>query len=343
VPLLVTGGAGYIGSHIVRVLADRVSLVVDDLSTGDPTRLGNVPLLELDLAGAGVAATLAEVMRDHAVDMVIHVAARKRADESVSRPTWYFSQNVGSFANVLDAMHVAGVSRLVLSSSAAVYGTPADSNGRLTEESPCHPANPYGETKLVCEWLCRDAERAWGLEWLALRYFNVGGAGWADLADRTKSNLIPLVLDAVVNSRSPIVFGTDFPTPDGTAVRDYVHVMDVATAHAAAVAALSDRMPLGRRVLNIGTGEGHSVYDVLHQVSTITGGLLEPELLPRRAGDPAAAVADPSLAASILGWSARRSLAEIIESTWSLRAPEPTPSPRPVTGGDSPADILGGC
>jgi UDP-glucose 4-epimerase len=327
VALLVTGGAGYIGSHIVRVLADQVSLVVDDLSTGDPKRVGDVPLLAIDLAEAGAAGTLAEAMRDHAVDMVVHVAARKRADESVSRPTWYFTQNVGSFANVLDAMHQAGVAKLVLSSSAAVYGTPADSNGRLTEDSPCHPPNPYGETKLVCEWLCRDAEHAWGLEWLALRYFNVGGTGWADLADTAKMNLIPLVIDAVVNGRRPSVFGTDFPTPDGTAVRDYVHVMDVATAHAAAVAALSDRGPLHRRVLNVGTGEGNSVLDVLRQVSKVTGESVEPELLPRRAGDPAAAVADPSLAASILGWSARRSLAEIVESTWSLRAAEPTSSP----------------
>jgi UDP-glucose 4-epimerase len=318
----VTGGAGYIGSHIVRVLADRVSLVVDDLSTGDATRLADVPLLELDLAGAGAAATLAEAMRRHAVDMVVHVAARKRADESVSRPTWYYSQNVGSLANVLDAMREAGVSKLVLSSSAAVYGTPADSAGRLTEDAPCHPPNPYGETKLVCEWLCRDAERAWGLEWLALRYFNVGGAGWADLADTAKLNLIPLVIDAVVNARRPIVFGTDFPTPDGTAVRDYVHVMDVATAHAAAATALSTGVPLASRVLNVGTGEGHSVFDVLHLVSTVAGRPVDPELLPRRAGDPAAAVADPSMAATILGWTARRSLAEIVESTWSLRAAE---------------------
>jgi UDP-glucose 4-epimerase len=327
VALLVTGGAGYIGSHIVRVLADRVSLVVDDLSTGDPKRVSDLPLLEIDLSAADTAGTLARAMRDHAVDTVIHVAARKRVDESVARPTWYFTQNVGSFANVLDAMRQASVSKLVLSSSAAVYGNPADSNARLTEDSPCHPSNPYGETKLVCEWLCRDAERAWGLQWLALRYFNVGGAGWVDLADTAKMNLIPLVIDAVVNNRRPIVFGTDFPTPDGTAVRDYVHVMDVATAHAAAVAALSDRVAIDRRVLNVGTGEGHSVLDVLRRVSIVTGGSSEPELRPRRAGDPASAVADPSLAASILGWSARRSLAEIVESTWSLRAAEPTPSP----------------
>jgi UDP-glucose 4-epimerase len=317
VALLVTGGAGYIGSHIVRVLADQVSLVVDDLSTGDRARVGDVPLLEIDIAAEGAAAALAKAMRDHAVDTVVHLAARKRADESVSRPTWYFSQNVGSCANVLDAMRLADVSRLVLSSSAAVYGTPPDSSASLSEDSPCQPPNPYGETKLVCEWLCRDASRAWGLEWLALRYFNVGGAGWADLADTAKLNLIPLVIDAVVNGRRPVVYGTDFPTHDGTAVRDYVHVMDVAAAHAAAVVALTDRKPLDRRVLNVGTGEGHSVLDVLSEVSAVTGKAVEPKLLPRRAGDPAAAVADPSLAGSILGWSARRSLSEIVESTWS--------------------------
>lgn len=329
--VIVTGGAGYIGAHIVRLLAAREDdvVVVDDLSAGRAERVGDARLEVADLAADGVVDRLAELFLEVGARAVIHLAARKRVDESVTRPTWYYRQNIGGLAHVLDAMERAGVPSLVFSSSAAVYGAP--SSALVTEGSPTAPMNPYGETKLAGEWLVRDAARAWGLTCLSLRYFNVAGAGWDDLHDPTAQNLVPLVLQRIRAGLPPLVFGSDHPTPDGTCVRDYVHVLDLAHAHIAALdhvrpasAAGTTGTPSGadgspaHHVLNVGTGVGSSVLEVLDAFAQATGAPVVPELLGRRAGDPPQVVASVDRVADVLGWRAERDLAEIVRS--SVRA-----------------------
>ncbi|MFC6345001.1 UDP-glucose 4-epimerase GalE, partial [Nocardioides hankookensis] len=271
--VLVTGGAGYIGSHVVRELRDRSSIVVvDDLSTGRRDRVRPDELVVLDLADQTAPELLHEVMVERGVDAVIHLAARKQVAESVRRPAWYYTQNVGGLAHVLTAMELAGVGRLVFSSSAAVYGDVEGDRGPVREDDPCHPVSPYGQTKLVGEWLCRAAEDAWGLRWSALRYFNVAGAATSDLGDPGVTNLIPMVLDAVTSGRRPRIFGADYDTPDGTCVRDYVHVQDLARAHLAALDHLGssayDSSP--HREFNVGTGRGSSVSEVVTEVARAT-------------------------------------------------------------------------
>ena len=231
--ILVCGGAGYIGAHVVRLLrqrGDRV-VVVDDLSSGKASRVGDAKLVKLDVTLDEARSALSTLMVDEDVTAVIHFSARKQVGESVERPAWYYQQNIGGMANVLLAMEDAGVDQMIFSSSAAVYGTPE--LPVVTEDMAGHPINPYGETKLIGEWLMADCERAWDLKWIGLRYFNVAGAGWPDLADDAVMNLIPMVLDRVERGESAKIFGTDYDTPDGTCIRDYIHVLDLAEAHIA--------------------------------------------------------------------------------------------------------------
>ncbi len=313
---LVTGGAGYIGSHVIRLLRGRGDAVVavDDLSTGLVDRLEGVPLVELDLSSGGSAAALLDVIRAHDVDSVVHFAAHKRVDESVARPTWYFERNIGSLAAVLHAIEVAGVERLVFSSSAAVYGEPSGTS--VSEDEPCAPVNPYGQSKLVGEWMTRNAAVATGLRIANLRYFNVAGAGWEDLRDRGATNLVPLVVQAALEGRPPKVFGDRHATKDGSCVRDYVHVLDLAEAHLAALDHLADGRPRYSE-FNVGTGVGSSVFDVVAAVARASGRSLEAEVVAPRSGDPAAVVADVSRAAHTLGWTASRGLDEIAGSAWA--------------------------
>ena len=322
--VIVTGGAGYIGAHIVRLLAARGDevVVVDDLSAGRAERVGDARLEVADLAADSTVDRLAALFVEVGARAVIHLAARKRVDESVARPTWYYRQNVGGLAHVLEAMERADVPSLVFSSSAAVYGAPG--SALVTEASPTVPMNPYGETKLAGEWLVRDAARAWGLACLSLRYFNVAGAGWDDLHDPAAQNLVPLVLSRLRAGLPPLVFGSDHPTPDGTCVRDYVHVLDLAHAHVAALdhvapadtAADHDAAgPGADHVLNIGTGVGSSVLEVLDAFAVATGAPVVPELLGRRVGDPPQVVAAVDRAVDVLGWRAERDLADIVRST----------------------------
>ena len=284
--------------------------MLDDLSTGDPARLpAGVPLV---VAGAQDQPALARVLRQHDVQGVVHLAARKSVTESVARPAWYHAQNVGGLSSVLTAMATAGVHRIVFSSSAAVYGTPS---GRVTESAPPRPVNPYGHSKLLGERLLRAAARDGVAGFAALRYFNVAGAASPELADRAGVNLIPLALRALHTGAPITVTGVDYPTRDGSGVRDYVHVQDVARAHAAAVARL---LPAGRygAVFNVGTGCGYSVLEVLRALGEAAGAPVPRQSGPRRPGDPAEVVADVRRIRRELRWSARFDLADMLTSAW---------------------------
>lgn len=214
---LVTGGAGYIGAHVVRLLEQRGErvVVVDDLSTGSASRIGDAVLVKLDVASPEAVGVLTATMREHGVDAVIHFAARKQVGESVERPAYYYQQNVGGLTNVITAMEAATVDRLVFSSSAATYGNP--SSAVVEEKLHAEPINPYGETKLIGEWLGRAAARAWGLRFVALRYFNVAGAGWDDLGDPAVLNLVPMVLERLGRGEKPLIFGTTTRRPTAPA------------------------------------------------------------------------------------------------------------------------------
>jgi UDP-glucose 4-epimerase len=316
VAILVTGGAGYIGGHVVAALRERGDevVVVDDLSAGRAERIPGVRIEQIDLAAAGAAAALADVLRDARIDGVIHLAARKRVDESVERPLWYHEQNGGGTLAVLEAATAAGVGRVVFSSTAAVY---ASSDEPVTEDSPTVPANPYGETKLTGEWMLRAQAATGALRGVSLRYFNVAGAASPELADAKGGNVVPMVLDRIEAGEAPRVFGDDYPTRDGTCVRDYIHVSDVATAHLAALDALSDGPAY--RVYNIGTGTGTSVRELVDALLAVAGSSLEPIVEPRRAGDPAVVVADASRIRTELGWQPRHDLADIVGSAWRAR------------------------
>ncbi|GAB3218757.1 UDP-glucose 4-epimerase GalE [Kineococcus gypseus] len=312
-----TGGAGYIGSHVVRLLQQRGEhvVVVDDLSSGRSARVGDAPVVRVDLAAERAQQELREAFAEHSVDAVVHFAARKQVGESVQQPARYWQQNVGGQANLLQAMQDAGVGRLVFSSSAATYGAPQVDVVR--EDGPAEPINPYGQTKLVGEWMNRAAGVAWGLRSANLRYFNVAGAGWSDLGDSVVMNLVPIVFTALDAGRAPVVFGADYPTPDGSCVRDYVHVLDLAEAHLAALDHLAgDAAEEGHDVFNVGTGTGASVFEVLRVVREVTGVDVEPEVRERRAGDPPRLVADVSRIREELGWSASKDLRDTVASAW---------------------------
>ncbi|EID13774.1 UDP-glucose 4-epimerase GalE [Mycolicibacterium phlei] len=313
---LVTGGAGYIGSHVVRALADAGMpvVIIDDLSTGLERFVpGSVPLVRGTLLDAGlVARTLAE----HDVTGVIHVAGFKYAGVSVQRPLHTYEQNISAMVTLLKAMDDAGVDKLVFSSSAATYGTP--DVDLVTEQTPTAPESPYGVSKLVGEWMIRDAARASGLRHTSLRYFNVVGSGSDELFDVSPHNLFPVVFDMLVRGDTPRINGDDYPTPDGTCVRDYIHVSDLALAHVAAARRLDAGEPL-EPVYNLGSGSGTSVREIMTTIREVTGYDFEPVVGPRRPGDPARIVASGELAARDLGWEMRHSLTDMVRSAWQAR------------------------
>lgn len=313
---LLTGGAGYIGAHVAASLtnAGHRVVVVDDLSTGLASR---VPVgAELVTCSVLDTEQLADVMRRFHVGGVIHLAAKKAVDESVSQPLHYYHQNVRGTASVLEAMSSAGVRRLVFSSSAAVYGVPPA--GPVTESTPTAPINPYGATKLICEWLVRDAAPALDLSWISLRYFNVAGAGRPDLGDPGVTNLLQLTLQALTRGARPQVFGRAHPTPDGTCIRDYIHVADLADAHLAAVRQLDREASTNlHEVYNVGCGRGASVLDVLRTVQRVTGIRRPYEIAPARPVDPPDVVADPARIQAELGWSAKHDLESMVSTAWA--------------------------
>ncbi|MFD5336224.1 UDP-glucose 4-epimerase GalE [Streptomyces hawaiiensis] len=310
---LITGGAGYIGAHVVRAMtaAGEQAVVYDDLSTGIAERVPDgVPLVVgSTLDGERLARTLA----DHPVTGVVHLAAKKQVGESVERPLHYYRENVEGLRILLDAVTAAKVPSFVFSSSAAVYGMP--DVDLVMEETPCVPMSPYGETKLAGEWLVRATGRATGLSTASLRYFNVAGAAVPELADVGVFNLVPMVFEKLTQDAPPRIFGDDYPTPDGTCVRDYIHVVDLAEAHVAAARALSSS-PGRDLTLNIGRGEGVSVREMIDRINAVTGHGRPPAVTPRRPGDPARVVASADRAATELGWKARLDVRDMITSAW---------------------------
>jgi UDP-glucose 4-epimerase len=307
---LITGGAGYIGAHVARAMTDagEHALVLDDLSSGLPARLpADVPLVE----GSSLdGALLKRVFAEHTLTGVVHLAARKQVGESVEQPTRYYRENVGGLTTLLEAVAEAGIKRFVFSSSAAVYGNP--DVDLITEDTPCAPVNPYGETKLAGEWLVRAAGRAHGISTVCLRYFNVAGAAAPELADTGVFNIVPMVFDRLTRDEAPRIFGDDYPTPDGTGVRDYIHVADLAEAHLAAARRIGDID--GDLTVNIGRGEGVSVRELIELIGEVTGDRRPPVVEARRPGDAPRAVASAARAAEELGWSARRGVREMVES-----------------------------
>jgi UDP-glucose 4-epimerase len=311
--ILVTGGAGYIGSHVIRQLiaAGHEPVALDDLSSGIEERLGQTPLIQLDLASPEAEAVLVDAFKTHAISGVIHLAAKKAVGESVERPEYYYQQNINSVTNLLSAMREAKVMNMVFSSSAAAYGSP--DLDQVNEDYLARPINPYGETKLIGEWMMANAAKAWGLKVVSLRYFNVAGAGFDDLADTAIANLIPIAFNAINNNQAIQVFGTDWPTKDGSCVRDYIHVLDLADAHIAALDYL-DREIREHSIFNVGTGKGSSVLKVIDTIHKVIGKDFAVDLVARRAGDPAALSADVSRINETLGWVAKQTLEDIVTS-----------------------------
>ncbi|MBW5425798.1 UDP-glucose 4-epimerase GalE, partial [Streptomyces sp. BG9H] len=312
---LITGGAGYIGAHVVRAMteAGERAVVYDDLSSGIAERVpAGVPLVTGSTLDAEL---LARTLKDHAITGVVHLAAKKQVGESVERPLHYYRENVEGLRVLLDAVVAAGVPSFVFSSSAAVYGMP--DVDLVTEETPCLPMSPYGETKLAGEWLVRAVGRAHGLATASLRYFNVAGAATPELADTGVFNLVPMVFEKLTDGEAPRVFGADYATPDGTCVRDYIHVVDLAEAHVATARKLASAAPGTDLTLNIGRGEGVSVREMTDLINEVTGHDTPAEVTARRPGDPARVVAAADRIAGELGWSAKRDVRDMIASAWA--------------------------
>jgi UDP-glucose 4-epimerase len=311
--LLLTGGAGYIGAH-VATLAEREGhsvTIVDDLSTGIARRIAS-PLVDIDLAAADSVEKLSTLMGETGFDAVIHLAARKQVGQSVEMPEQYFLDNIGGLANLLLAMREHDVKKLVFSSSAATYGMP--SLDLVDEDYPGVPINPYGQTKLVGEWMVKNAA-TWGLRGVNLRYFNVAGSESKKLADTAELNLIPIAIAQLKRGERPIVFGTDYPTPDGSCIRDYVHVEDLAKAHLMAVSYL-DRPVQEFATFNVGTGHGASVLEVLEELRQASGIEFDEVIADRRPGDPPRLVANTDRIEKVLGFKASFGLKEIVKSAW---------------------------
>lgn len=305
---LVTGGAGYIGSHVVHALlaADQHPCVIDDLSSGVRSRVpSTVPFLHADIRDPGA---LMDAMEG--CDGVIHLAGRKSVEESVDRPLAYWDANLNGTLDVLRAMSYARVPRLVFSSTASVY---AEYDRPVTEDDRVAPASPYGASKAAAEQMIRDWAHTSGIRYAILRYFNVAGCGNVTLRDTSRDNLIPRVMDALLSDESPMIYGNDYATPDGTAVRDYVHVRDVADAHAV-IARNLDRIASG--VYNVGTGKGTSVKEVVERLIRVSGLGLFPFTTGRRSGDTGYAVANASKIYWATGWKAERDITDIIVSAW---------------------------
>ncbi|HEY6293120.1 MAG TPA: UDP-glucose 4-epimerase GalE [Terriglobia bacterium] len=320
--VLVTGGAGYIGSHTAKALSHsgHEPVVLDNFSAGHRWAVQWGPLAEGDLANQEfIRATL----RDFKIEAVIHFAADALVGESVANPRKYYWNNVVNSLRLADTMVELDVKHIVFSSSCATYGEPKQVP--ISEDHSQQPVNPYGETKLVIERILRDYEPAYGLHWMALRYFNAAGAdpeGELGEDHDPESHLIPIAIQAALGQRPYIeIYGTDYPTPDGTAIRDYIHVTDLARAHVQGLEYLAEGGT--STALNLGTGQGHSVREVIASIGRLCEGKVPAREGPRRAGDPPALVAEVSRARQVLGWKADYpGLDSIVESAWKWHSAE---------------------
>jgi UDP-glucose 4-epimerase len=320
--ILVTGGAGYVGSHCVRELAraGHDVWVYDNLSRGHEQAVPRGRLVVGELADQS---KLTGVLRERGIEAVMHFAAFALVGESVAEPHLYYGNNVLGSYHLLEAMRAAGVAKLVFSSTTATYGTPEKMP--IAETTPQQPINPYGFSKLVVERMLDDYAHAYGLGFAALRYFNAAGAApEGDLGEDhdPESHLIPIVLQVALGQREKImIFGDDYPTPDGTCVRDYVHILDLASAHLAAL----ERLQPGQGIkLNLGTGRGYSVKEVIEACRQITGHAIPAAIAPRRPGDPPELIADARLARERLGWSPKyATIDSIVETAWNWHRTHP--------------------
>jgi UDP-glucose 4-epimerase len=319
--VLVTGGAGYVGSHAAKRLAasGHEVLIVDNLAEGHRPSVGQLPLVVADLLDRP---TIAAVLREHQIEAVMHFAAFAYVGVSVREPATYYQNNIVGSLALLDAMRDAGVHRIVFSSSCATYGIPQ--RVPITEDHPQNPISPYGFTKFVIERALADYSHAYGFGYAALRYFNASGAatdGSIGEDHDPETHLIPLILQVALGQRQCVeIFGTDYPTPDGTCIRDYIHVDDLASAHVAALEKLAPGMELK---LNLGTGHGASVQEVVDLCREVTGREIATRAAPRREGDPPQLVADSSAARRVLNWQPRYTMREIVESAWAWHQAHP--------------------
>ncbi len=318
--ILVTGGAGYVGSHTTKVLAHSgfQPVVLDNLEAGHRWAVRWGPLVVGDLANTSL---LQELLQEYRVEAVIHFAAHAYVSESVANPQKYFRNNVANTLNLLEAMLDSGVRHIVFSSSCASYGLPE--SVPIREDHPQCPVNPYGESKLFVERVLDWFGQAYGLSWLSLRYFNAAAAdpeGEIGEEHELETHLIPLVIQAALGQRPFVeIYGTDYPTPDGTAIRDYVHVTDLAEAHVRGLRYLANGG--SSMALNLGTGKGHSVREVIQAVERVSGRHFPVWETGRRPGDPPALVADASRAAQVLGWRPRYpELDSLVEHAWRWHA-----------------------
>lgn len=314
--ILVIGGAGYIGSHMVRMLANQGynPVVFDNLSKGHREAVANYPF---ELGDLGDKARLTEVFKKYGIEAVMHFAAFAEVGESVKEPSKYYHNNVAKVLDLLDALVENDIKYFVFSSTAATFGEPV--RPKIDESHPQNPINPYGNTKLMVEKILADFDTAYGLKATALRYFNASGAddsGEIGESHNPETHLIPIVLQAAAGKRASIkMFGTDYPTPDGTCVRDYVHVNDLARAHILALEKMFKDNVSER--FNLGSGNGFSVAEIVKEAKRITGIDFTVERAPRRDGDPAVLVADSAKAERILGWKPQYNLTRIIETAWN--------------------------
>lgn len=314
--ILVIGGAGYIGSHMVRMLAKQgySPVVFDNLSKGHREAVANYPF---ELGDLGDKARLTEVFKKYGIEAVMHFAAFAEVGESVKEPSKYYHNNVAKVLDLLDALVENDIKYFVFSSTAATFGEPI--RPKIDESHPQNPINPYGNTKLMVEKILADFDTAYGLKATALRYFNASGAddsGEIGESHNPETHLIPIVLQAAAGKRASIkMFGTDYPTPDGTCVRDYVHVNDLARAHILALEKMFKDNVSER--FNLGSGNGFSVAEIVKEAKRITGIDFTVEKAPRRDGDPAVLVADSAKAERILGWKPQYNLTRIIETAWN--------------------------
>ncbi len=320
--VLVTGGAGYVGSHAVMALREsgHEPTVLDNLSEGHREAVGGAPLVVADLADEEAVAA---ALRRSGAEGVMHFAASAYVGESVEQPEKYYFNNVVNTLRLLRAMRREGVERFVFSSSCTVYEPPEE--GLITEDCPLSAISPYGRTKLTVERILADYAAAYGLKYASLRYFNASGAapdGSIGEDHDPETHLIPLVIFAAMGRRDRIaVFGSDYPTPDGTCIRDYVHVLDLASAHILAMEALDER---GTMLYNLSTGEGHSVREVIEVVRRVTGRDFEVVEAERRPGDRPMLVGSPAKVQRELGWEPRRpGLEEIVRTAWAWHRSHP--------------------